>query len=41
MNELQEKLIKQVVEALKNATPNQIYLILRVTKSLTRENRGD
>lgn len=28
MEELKEKLIEQVVEALKNATPEQIYIAL-------------
>lgn len=41
MEKLQEKLIKQVVEALKNATPNQIYLILETIQCITQGTPGD
>lgn len=41
MKELREKLIEQVAEALKNATPNQIYLILETIQCITQGTPGD
>lgn len=35
MEELRENLVQQVIEALKNATPEQIYLILKTIKNIT------
>lgn len=35
MEELREKLIAQVVEALQNATPEQIYIVLKIIRLTT------
>ena len=35
MEELKENLIQQVIEALKNATPEQIYIVLEFIQCTT------
>lgn len=38
MEKLKEKLISQVIEAVKNATPNQLYIILETIQCITQGN---
>ena len=35
MEELRENLIQQVIEALENATPEQIYIVLKIIRCTT------
>ena len=38
MQELKEQLIQQAVEALQQATPEQIYIAIEFTRCITKNN---
>lgn len=38
MQELKERLIQQAVEALQQATPEQIYIVLKIIRCIAKDN---